>query len=101
MSAGSAGRMGPRGWLMRRLLLVADVVGLTAAFLIAMALASPESVVRNVEVRWEILLFTASLPLWVLLAGTVPTAAFFVERRITREAEPLIIDDAATETATA
>ncbi|MEU3946608.1 DUF3817 domain-containing protein [Streptomyces sp. NPDC029526] len=31
--------------------------------------------------------------LWVLLAGTVPTAAFFVERRVTREAEPLIIKD--------
>ena len=39
--------------------------------------------------------------LWVLLAGTVPTAAFFVERRITREAEPLVIEDAATGTAAA
>lgn len=29
--------------------------------------------------------------LWVLLAGTVPTAAFFVERRISRELEPLIV----------
>ncbi|MDX3579329.1 MULTISPECIES: DUF3817 domain-containing protein [unclassified Streptomyces] len=26
--------------------------------------------------------------LWVLLAGTVPTAAFFVERRISRELTP-------------
>ena len=26
--------------------------------------------------------------LWMLLAGTIPTAAFFVERRITRELEP-------------
>ena len=25
---------------------------------------------------------------WVLLAGTVPTAAFFVERRVTRELAP-------------
>ncbi|WP_432134156.1 MULTISPECIES: DUF3817 domain-containing protein [unclassified Streptomyces] len=32
--------------------------------------------------------------LWVLLAGTVPTAAFFVERRVTREVEPLIAQDA-------
>ncbi|MCF4140382.1 DUF3817 domain-containing protein [Streptomyces sp. NPDC101213] len=31
--------------------------------------------------------------LWVLLAGTVPTAAFFVERRVTREVEPLIQKD--------
>lgn len=39
--------------------------------------------------------------LWVLLAGTVPTAAFFVERRITREAEPLITKPADTTPATA
>lgn len=30
--------------------------------------------------------------LWVLLAGTVPTAAFFVERRISRELEGKIAD---------
>ncbi|OEV05685.1 DUF3817 domain-containing protein [Streptomyces oceani] len=28
--------------------------------------------------------------LWVLLSGTLPTVAFFVERRIAREVEPLI-----------
>jgi integral membrane protein len=32
--------------------------------------------------------------LWVLLAGTIPTAAFFVERRISRELEPRIAQDA-------
>jgi integral membrane protein len=32
--------------------------------------------------------------LWVLLAGTVPTAAFFVERKVTRELEAKIADDA-------
>lgn len=31
--------------------------------------------------------------LWVLLAGTVPTAAFFVERKITRELSPLVEDE--------
>ncbi|RLL68956.1 DUF3817 domain-containing protein [Streptomyces sp. Z26] len=30
--------------------------------------------------------------LWVLLSGTIPTAAFFVERRIVRETEPLLTD---------
>lgn len=30
--------------------------------------------------------------LWVLLSGTIPTAAFFVERKIVREAEPLVAD---------
>ena len=31
--------------------------------------------------------------LWVLLSGTIPFAAFFVEPRITREIEPLIERD--------
>ncbi|MFJ1971768.1 DUF3817 domain-containing protein [Streptomyces sp. NPDC087903] len=31
--------------------------------------------------------------LWVLLAGTIPTAAFFVERNISRELEPRIAED--------
>lgn len=30
--------------------------------------------------------------LWVLLAGTIPTAAFFVERRVSRELEAKIAD---------
>ncbi|GAA2130934.1 DUF3817 domain-containing protein [Streptomyces synnematoformans] len=41
----------------------------------------------------------AKLPIarqvWVLLAGTVPTAAFFVERKLTREVEPLVARDGA------
>ncbi|MCZ4121430.1 DUF3817 domain-containing protein [Streptomyces sp. H39-S7] len=28
---------------------------------------------------------------WVLLAGTIPTAAFFVERNVTREVAPLVL----------
>ena len=32
--------------------------------------------------------------LWVLLAGTIPTAAFFVERRISRELEAKVADQA-------
>ncbi|MFI8193112.1 DUF3817 domain-containing protein [Streptomyces sp. NPDC085946] len=39
--------------------------------------------------------------LWVLLAGTVPTAAFFVERRVTREVEPLITGGTAPKPAAA
>ncbi|RZB16596.1 DUF3817 domain-containing protein [Streptomyces sp. F001] len=31
---------------------------------------------------------------WVLLAGTVPTAAFFVERKISRELEVKVAEDA-------
>ncbi|MEV0641951.1 DUF3817 domain-containing protein [Streptomyces sp. NPDC050619] len=32
--------------------------------------------------------------LWILLAGTVPTAAFFVERKISRELEAKAAEDA-------
>ncbi|MFB7506386.1 DUF3817 domain-containing protein [Streptomyces broussonetiae] len=32
--------------------------------------------------------------LWVLLAGTIPTAAFFVERKLTRELESKVTDRA-------
>ncbi|MFI6037163.1 DUF3817 domain-containing protein [Streptomyces sp. NPDC051315] len=33
--------------------------------------------------------------LWVLLAGTIPTAAFFVERNVSRELEAKVSEDAA------
>ncbi|MFH9421771.1 DUF3817 domain-containing protein [Streptomyces sp. NPDC017529] len=32
--------------------------------------------------------------LWVLISGTIPTAAFFVERKVVREIEPLVADAA-------
>ncbi|MGJ5753291.1 integral membrane protein [Streptomyces puniciscabiei] len=32
--------------------------------------------------------------LWVLLAGTIPTAAFFVERKVTRELDARVADQA-------
>jgi exopolysaccharide biosynthesis polyprenyl glycosylphosphotransferase len=53
---------------MRRLLLVADLVGLVVAYVIAMKLASPESNPDRVGPVWEMALFVASLPLWVLLS---------------------------------
>ncbi|MFF4404450.1 DUF3817 domain-containing protein [Streptomyces sp. NPDC001262] len=31
---------------------------------------------------------------WVLIAGTIPTAAFFVERKVSRELEPLVAAEA-------
>lgn len=57
-----------RGWLMRRLLLAADIVGLFVAYLVAFALASPVSGADRVSPVWEVVLFAATLPLWVLLA---------------------------------
>jgi exopolysaccharide biosynthesis polyprenyl glycosylphosphotransferase len=59
---------GRRGWLMRRLLLDADVLGLVVAYVVAVELAPPASSPDRVEPIWEILLFVATLPLWVLLA---------------------------------
>lgn len=32
--------------------------------------------------------------LWVLVSGTIPTAAFFVERKVAREVQPLLADPA-------
>ncbi|GCD42946.1 DUF3817 domain-containing protein [Streptomyces paromomycinus] len=32
--------------------------------------------------------------LWVLISGTIPTAAFFVERKVVREVEPLVAEGA-------
>lgn len=34
--------------------------------------------------------------LWVLVAGTIPTAAFFVERSVKREIEPMLADAGAS-----
>ncbi len=57
-----------RGWLMRRLLLMADLVGLLTAFLVADALVSSPPSGDTVVPQWELVLFSASLPLWVILA---------------------------------
>jgi exopolysaccharide biosynthesis polyprenyl glycosylphosphotransferase len=54
---------------MRRLLLVADVVGLLSAYMLALAFTPPATTVADtVGMRWELLLFVGSLPFWVLLA---------------------------------
>jgi exopolysaccharide biosynthesis polyprenyl glycosylphosphotransferase len=66
MNAWPAG--GRRGWLMRRLLLVADVVGLVASYVIAVQLAAPAATPDRVAPIWEVLLFVATIPLWILLA---------------------------------
>jgi exopolysaccharide biosynthesis polyprenyl glycosylphosphotransferase len=68
------GRAGPvrhRGWLIRRLLLLADLFGLVAAFAIAETLFSPTTASSSydaVDQFNESLLFLATLPVWVLVA---------------------------------
>ena len=51
---------------MRRLLLLADLIGLTVAYAVALTFA-PISTTDTVEVRWELALFVCTLPLWALL----------------------------------
>ena len=63
------GGMRRRGWLVRRALLLADVLGLAFAFLIAQAVAAGEGDVAGALGRGtETLLFLASLPAWIVLA---------------------------------
>jgi len=56
-----------RGWLLRRMLLLADLAALTAAFAIAEA-AMPAAVDDHVNLSMEWLFFALTLPVWVVLA---------------------------------
>lgn len=56
-----------RGWLVRRALLVADVAGLTGAFLTTQALLSTTAVDR-VGPSAETIIFLCTLPIWVVAA---------------------------------
>jgi exopolysaccharide biosynthesis polyprenyl glycosylphosphotransferase len=57
-----------RGWLMRRVLLVADVVGLLAAFALVEWVATKHGRGAIVDTRAETALFVASIPLWIVVA---------------------------------
>jgi exopolysaccharide biosynthesis polyprenyl glycosylphosphotransferase len=57
-----------RGWLVRRMLVLADVIGLSAAFLAAVLFFGSSGPRDYVDLRSEIILFLASLPGWLLLA---------------------------------
>src|SRR5688500_11055356 len=56
-----------RGWLVRRMLLAADVLGLAGAFLAAQLLLGQGSA-QGIALETEYLLFLATLPGWVVLA---------------------------------
>ena len=56
-----------RGWLIRRALLTADVIGLTAAFLISMLAYGQNGPADRVSTVRELLFFAAALPLWIVL----------------------------------
>ncbi len=57
-----------RGWLMRRMLLAADLVGLSTAFVVAELAFSGSARSDTVSRPTEILLFAVVLPLWIVMA---------------------------------
>jgi exopolysaccharide biosynthesis polyprenyl glycosylphosphotransferase len=58
-----------RGWLIRRLLVLADVVGLTSAFVLSELAIGREAGSGRTFGNWsEFVLFAALLPLWVVAA---------------------------------
>jgi exopolysaccharide biosynthesis polyprenyl glycosylphosphotransferase len=56
-----------RGWLMRRMLVLADVLGLVAAFVFAEWLMSPTASLNGIDARAEFLIFALSLPAWIVV----------------------------------
>jgi len=57
-----------RGWLVRRMLLAADLIGLVAAMLLAEWVVTQHEGLGVVDMRTEILTFLLTLPLWVVVA---------------------------------
>ncbi len=57
-----------RGWLVRRMLVLADVLGLSIAFLLAEVLVRKHGPVDHLQLWSEYLIFFASLPGWIVLA---------------------------------
>jgi exopolysaccharide biosynthesis polyprenyl glycosylphosphotransferase len=58
-----------RGWLVRRMLLLADIVGLLSAALLAELVQAPVAGIHDwLDPGVELLLFLAALPLWVVAA---------------------------------
>jgi exopolysaccharide biosynthesis polyprenyl glycosylphosphotransferase len=57
-----------RGWLVRRMLVLADLVGLTLAFLAATFIFEQDGRTNAVGMQLELLVFCLSLPAWVIVA---------------------------------
>ena len=58
-----------RGWLVRRALALSDIVGLTAAFAIAMVWWGGSPTADHVADGLELVVFMLSLPVWILAAN--------------------------------
>ena len=57
-----------RGWLVRRMLLVADVTGLTLAFVLVEVLFRGTLLLDNVGIAVESVIFVSLLPAWAVAA---------------------------------
>jgi exopolysaccharide biosynthesis polyprenyl glycosylphosphotransferase len=56
-----------RGWFVRRLLLAADVLALTAAFLLAEIVFGPGGLLGSLAFATELAIFLVTIPLWVVV----------------------------------
>jgi exopolysaccharide biosynthesis polyprenyl glycosylphosphotransferase len=59
---------GRRGWLIRRLLVAADLCGLATAFVITDAMLGLGARLGEIAPALELLIFLATLPVWILMA---------------------------------
>ena len=64
----SSGSLRPRGWLVRRTLAAADVIGLALAFVIAELISARSTDITRISMGKEFACFFLTLPLWILAA---------------------------------
>src|SRR5688572_20854804 len=69
-----------RGWLVRRMLVLADLLGLTLAFLAATVIFDQPAPNDVVSSQLELLIFCLSLPAWVVVAKLYGLYDFDEER---------------------
>jgi exopolysaccharide biosynthesis polyprenyl glycosylphosphotransferase len=79
-----------RGWFVRRMLVLADLIGLTFAFLIAMWFLDPAGAADTVSPQVELLIFGISLPAWVVVAKLYGLYDFDEERTDHSTADDLV-----------
>ncbi len=79
-----------RGWLVRRMLVIADLIGLTAAFLISTLVFDGPARSDAISTQVELLLFCLTLPAWVIVAKLYGLYDFDEERTDHSTADDLV-----------
>ena len=79
-----------RGWLVRRMLVLADLIGLTLAFLASMFFLDQAGRSDTVASQVELLVFCLSLPAWVVVAKLYGLYDFDEERTDHSTADDLV-----------